>query len=604
MTQKKHVVTAKTARALPLGVHVEKDKLLFSVCIKKEDMPVNLVLYDRETKDVLSEIALEEYNVYGQIYALEVLGICAKSICYRYVGKNGGIKDAYAPCVMDHVTKIYCPLDTNYVWKHDGFKEKNQSKVNEVLYKLHVRGFTKDVSSLVSHPGTFSGIIEKIPYMKNLGVTMVELMPVADFVDNCVRRTSDALFGVSGQKTLLQNYVNYWGYGDAQYFAPKQGYAVQSTYEEFCDMVDACHACGIKVILEFYFTPDTTQSFVMDCLRYWVLNYHVDGFRVNKDAIEPKAVLNDPILSDTVLFISGTQNVCGHEHLYRSDDDFQNIVRRFLKGDDGCTNAFMDAFTGMDYKGKTVNYVTSHNGFTLADLVSYNEKHNEANGENNTDGTDWNFSWNCGAEGDTDDINVLRLRKKQVRNAMVMMLLSAGTPMLMAGDEFGRSQKGNNNPYCQDNAISWLNWNNLEQQKDLYDFVKMLIDLKNNHPIFHHRKQYVMKDFNSSGFPDISFHGLRPWYVEDDPKNHYVGMMFHGEYAGKNNTFYLAFNMHWEDAKVSLPLPPKGKCWKVVADTDVWPKNQNLILKDNGMHMASRSVVILQSTEKIIEKVE
>lgn len=601
MTQTKRVMVEKSNNALPLGVYAEKEKIRFSICLKKEDMPVNLILYVRENDEVLERISLEDYHVFGQVYALEVSGMDAASVAYGYVGKNGAIKDAYAPYVIDH-SFIYGLTNPIYEWEHDDFLEANKQPVNDVVYKLHVRGFTKDVSSKVNHPGTFSGVIEKIPYLKDLGVTMVELMPVADFKEHCTRKIKGVIAGVPGQVPLTQNYVNYWGYGDAQYFAPKAGYSSGDAYHEFCAMVDAFHGNGIKVILEFYFVPGTSQAFVMDCLRYWVLNYHVDGFRINHEAAPSEDILNDPILANINLFVPGKQNAYGRERLYRSDDDFQNIIRCFLKGDEGCVDAFINAFTGMDYRGKSINYIASHNGFTLADLVSYNDKHNEANGEENTDGTEWNFSWNCGIEGDTDDVEILRLRQKQMRNAFVMLLLSAGTPMIMAGDEFGRSQKGNNNPYCQDNEISWLNWNDLEKNKDFYTFVKMLIQLKNEHPIFHHRKQYVMKDLNASGLPDLSFHGLKPWYV-DELEKWYIGMMFHGEYAGKNNTFYLGFNMHWEGAKVSLPLPPKGKCWKKVVDTANWPQGRNDILTENRIYVAPRSIVILQSTEKIVDKV-
>ncbi len=602
MTQMGRVIIGETKLALPLGAHVEKDGVRFSICLKKEDMPVYLILYNRETKEEMTQISLEDYQIFDQIYGVEITGVCAQSIAYGYVGKNGNVKDEYAPYVIDH-KYLYGLIDGAYEWKYDEYLKQCPKAANDLIYKLHVRGFTKDVSAHVNNPGTFAGVMEKIPYMKDLGVTYVELMPVADFLENCTRKIKGVVAGVPGQTPLTESYVNYWGYGDAQYFAPKASYSCGNLYKDFCAMVDTFHGNGIKVILEFYFIPGTPQSFVLDCLRHWVLNYHVDGFRINDDAAPIDVLLNDPVLSHIIL-VAGGHSAIGSDRMYRSDDDFQNIMRSFLKGDSGCVNAFINAFTGMDYKGQTINYIASHNGFTLADLVSYNEKHNEANGEDNSDGTDWNFSWNCGAEGDTDDTDVLRLRQKQIRNAFVMLLLSAGTPMIMAGDEFCRSQKGNNNPYCQDNEISWLNWDKLEQHKDLHDFVKMLIQLKNDHPIFHHRKQYVMKDLNASGLPDLSFHGLRPWYVEEDTEGWYIGLMFHGEYAGKNNTFYLAFNMHWEMAKVSLPLPPKGKCWKRVADTAIWPYGQNETLNDNGINIAPRSIVILQSTEKVIKKVD
>ena len=597
----KSLIDIRAAKALPLGAHAEEGHIHFAIALQKDDMPVVLKIMERDSRHVICEIHMGDYPAAGRVYAVDVSGIDAEDICYQYVGCQGALKDDYAQAMADDPTwgifkkpeerRIYRVYQPSFDW--DGDRHPRVPFEDMILYKLHVRGFTKDKSSGVSEPGTFMGLTQKIPYLKELGINAVELMPVVDFEETVCRGSEET-------------FVNYWGYGDAQYFIPKAAYGKKDVHQELCSMVRAFHAHGIEVILEIYFIAGTNGDFILNCLRHWVLCYHVDGFHVNEEIADMHLLINDPVLADIKLICGSLdaggiygQNVPPVRRLGSAGDDFRNMARCFLKGDSHCTGAFLWYFTRNDRFQAPLNYITNHNGFTLADLVSYNEKHNGANGEDNRDGTNFNYSWNCGAEGFTTEPEVCRLRQKQMRNAMVMVLLGQATPVIYAGDEFGNSQRGNNNAYCQDNPMGWLDWNDIERNREFYDFVKMLIRLRREHPVLHGNRSFTMKDELCCGAPDLSFHGVWPWYPDDAPENRYAGIMYCGEYActdgQSDDWFYFAVNMHWESAVAALPWPTKHRCWKVCVDTADWPKTDEKMVCGGDIIVEPRSIVILQS---------
>lgn len=474
-------------------------------------------------------------------------------------------------------------------WKND--KNPCTPFADTIIYRMHVRGFTKHESSGVKNKGTFKGIIDKIPYLKSLGVTYVELMPAYEF-DEVLKLDYPAYFADKDGTEDMP--VNYWGYTDAYYFAPKQAYAAGDAVTEFKELVSALHKEGIELGMEFYFTPGMSKYFIADCLRYWLLNYHVDGFHVNTEVVSSDMVATDPLLSSVKLFSADWNGVqSAHRNIARWDRKFMCDARRFLKGDEGMVEHFVSDFLDNPGECGIVNFLADHNSFTVKDMVSYEKKHNEANGENNNDGENFNFSWNCGMEGDTKKRKVLDCRQKQMKNAWVMLLCSQGIPMIMAGDEFGRTQSGNNNPYCQDNEISWLNWKLLRNNKAMFEFVKQLIELRKTNKILHMPKRLMQMDSMSCGYPDVSLHGIRAWYPDTEYYSRHVGLLFCSKYAGGQNYIYIVFNMYWEEQKLALPGLPPGMEWELSLCTD--RSVESIVTDERNCNVPARSICIFTS---------
>ena len=428
-------------------------------------------------------------------------------------------------------------------------------KEDVIAYSLHVRGFTKHSSSGVAHKGTFDGVTEKLPYLQKLGINQIHLMPVYEFDEN-------------------QRHVNYWGYGKAYFFAPKASYAAGDPVNEMKSLVRQMHLAGIEVILEMPFTEGTTFSLILDCLRYWVMQYHVDGFIVNPYICNPDELAKDPVLAKSKIL--------------KKEDGFQNVMRRFLKGDEGMIQDVICQLKNQDTQ--LYNYIASHNGFTLCDVVSYDGKHNEANGENNLDGPDYNYSWNCGAEGNSRKKAVNELRKNQIFNAFFLLLFAQGMPCILSGDEFMNTQKGNNNAYCQDNLISWLDWNQLSRQEELYTFVCRLIALRKAC-----MKQIAKKSEDTmgrSGIPQISYHGEDAWQMPAGRASRQLGVFYHEESTEKD--FYIAYNMHWLSHSFALPSLPKGMEWVCMAGTKegVLDEKEAVPVKDKKVQLEERTIKV------------
>ena len=390
-----------------------------------------------------------------------------------------------------------------------------------IVYQCHVRGFTKHESSKVKYPGTFSGVTEKIPYLKELGINTLFMMPVYDFNEQMTDETGSLL-----------NKINYWGYTrDAFYFSPKAGYGsgTKPVVTEFKEMVRSLHSQGMNLILDMYLEGQS-PDFITRCLRYYAQEAVRKGMYMERN------------------------------------EGFMVNARRFLKSDEGQTEGFYHYFKQQRQDGENLHYITQHNGVTLRDLISYDIQHNEKNGEKNRDGTQYNYSWNCGMEGYTRKKPVLAMRRKQDRNAWVMLLLGMAPPMILAGDEFGNSQKGNNNAYCQDNPTTWLNWNDLEKNIETFDFVRELLAFRKSHPLYQNKEFLRGSDYRSLGAPDVSCHGREPWTADFSYYSRELGILYYGAYFG-GESLYFAFNFHWEAHEFYLPDIQKGKTWKVLYDT-------------------------------------
>lgn len=542
-------------------------------------------------------------------------------------------------------------------------KQLEQPFEDLVIYETHVRGYTKDKSSGVSAPGTFAGLKDKIPYLKDLGINAVELMPIFEFDEMESARVVDD----------VQLY-NYWGYNTVSFFAPNTSYAFNEEHnhegDELKSLIKALKENGIEVILDVVFnhtaegnemgpcfsfkgidnnvyymlTPDAhyynfsgcgnvmncnhpvVRSFIIDCLRHWAIEYRVDGFRFDLASILGRDQNGAPMANPPILESLAFDPVLGKMKLIAEAWDagglyqvgsfpswnrwaewngrYRDDMRSFLKGDDGMAGNAITRITGSrdlyspESRGHkaSVNFMTCHDGFTLYDLYSYNEKHNEKNGWNNTDGDNNGHSWNCGAEGETDDPNVNGLRRRLIKNAFAALLCSRGPAMFFAGDEFCNTQFGNNNAYCQDNIISWLDWSRLEEFREIHDFVRHMIQFRKEHPIL--RK---MTKPSSCQFPEISVHNGTPFNASTDYKTKLIGIMYAGrnEEDTEDDIVFYCMNAYWEPLVMQLPVLPNGKHWHVDTNTnaeyfdgeDFTAKTE--LLGVNTIRVPARTTIIL-----------
>lgn len=542
-------------------------------------------------------------------------------------------------------------------------KQLEQPFEDLVIYETHVRGYTKDKSSGVSAPGTFAGLKDKIPYLKDLGINAVELMPIFEFDEMESARVVDG----------VQLY-NYWGYNTVSFFAPNTSYAFNEEHnhegDELKSLIKALKENGIEVILDVVFnhtaegnemgpcfsfkgidnnvyymlTPDAhyynfsgcgnvmncnhpvVRSFIIDCLRHWAIEYRVDGFRFDLASILGRDQNGAPMANPPILESLAFDPVLGKMKLIAEAWDagglyqvgsfpswnrwaewngrYRDDMRSFLKGDDGMAGNAITRITGSrdlyspESRGHkaSVNFMTCHDGFTLYDLYSYNEKHNEKNGWNNTDGDNNGHSWNCGAEGETDDPNVNGLRRRLIKNAFAALLCSRGPAMFFAGDEFCNTQFGNNNAYCQDNIISWLDWSRLEEFREIHDFVRHMIQFRKEHPIL--RK---MTKPSSCQFPEISVHNGTPFNASTDYKTKLIGIMYAGrnEEDTEDDIVFYCMNAYWEPLVMQLPVLPNGKHWHVDTNTnaeyfdgeDFTAKTE--LLGVNTIRVPARTTIIL-----------
>lgn len=611
-----------------------------------------LLLFHREAEEPFAVLPFPDNYRIGFCYSMIVFGLDIEEFEYAYrldgpYDEKKGLRfdrtkillDPYARAVtgQSHWGHKNNPqhgyrarvVHSNFDWGQQ--RHTSIPMEDLIIYELHVRGYTMDASSGVKHPGTFDGLKEKIPYLKGLGVNAVELMPVFEFDEMRDARLID--------ENLL---LDFWGYNPVSFFAPNTSYSSSKEYNregmELKSLIKELHDQNMEVILDVVFnhtaegnefgpsfsfkgfdnqiyymlTPDghyynfsgcgntlncnhpVVQNMILDCLRYWVIEYRVDGFRFDLASIlgrnEDGTPLHQPPLLRSLAFDSILGNVkliaeawdAGGLYQVGSfpswkrwaewNGRYRDDMRRFLKGDDFLSQAAARRITGSPdlydpvFRGRnaSVNFLTCHDGFTLYDLYSYNEKHNEANGWGNTDGADDNNSWNCGVEGDTTDPSVLALRRKMMMNACAVLMCSRGTPMFLAGDEFADTRYGNNNPYCQDNLISWLDWSLLEKNRALYEFFRYMIHFRKAHAC-------IRKDLEPSylGFPSMSLHGLTPWKPDLPESSHTACVLFSGydDTLHKEDLVFLAVNTHWCSAALTLPQLPDGYTWKIAVNT-------------------------------------
>ena len=664
-------------KPLPLGATMTPEGVNFAV-FSRNATSLSLVLFSKGQHQAIAEIALDpKINRTGDIWHVLVVGVDA-SLRYgyradgpfdpkgagRWFNKDNILLDPYAQALeggeawgdpstdTDKDTSFSrrcCMPADDFDWQGD--RPLNMPLKDSIIYELHVRGYTIHKSSGVTKPGTYKGLVEKIPYIQSLGVTAVELLPVFEFNELENKRLNPK----TGERLK-----NFWGYSTMAFFAPKASYASNPwdghQAREFKDMVKAFHQAGLEVIIDVVFNhtaesdekgptisfrglDNTTyyaldpgskdylnlsgcgntvngnhpvvQALILDCLRYWVIEMHVDGFRFDLASILRRdhtgellagpsvvdLIEQDPVLAQTKIIAEAwdTQvNQVGHFpgrwsewNAYYRDD-----IRRFVRGDGGIVTALATRIAGSSdlYQASgrrphnSINYITCHDGFTLYDLVSYEQKHNEENGENNQDGSNQSFSSNSGVEGPTDDNRVNDLRLRRIKTAVAILMVSQGVPMILAGDEFGRTQQGNNNPYCQDNEINWVNWNLARDHAGLVRFFRKMIALRNRHPVFRRSHFLSGVDTNHDDYPDVSWHGFEVGKPDWSDNARGLAFMLDGSELGdgqQDDDFLVILNGDHVERSFEIPQPREGRMWYRIVDTGK-PSPEDILDEDKA----------------------
>ena len=598
---------------LPMGATPLDNNRVQFVVPAEQGKEYNLILYYRK-KGHRQVISLKEEYRRGNVYSLIVEGIKNNDVTYNLEINGQEKTDPYAKMILgrgqwgrESIKKVQGGIFlADYDWQED--QAPGYSMEDIVLYQLHVRGFTKHASSGVKKKGTFEGIIEKLPYLKELGVTTLELLPAYEFSEIENSRSAAVSMedmkqqGVYGQKEE-ETRINYWGYKEAFYFVPKASYSGgKDSSHSFKNLVKELHKQGMEIMMQFFFPINISRAFIFQVLQFWIKEYHVDGFRLMGVNIPAELIAsmdefcNTKILYETMEenLVYGYQKTPCYFNLASYNDSYMYSLRKFLKSDVGSLQqAFHDMINGGN-RIKRVIYMTNYNTFTLHDLVSYDRKHNEKNGEMGSDGNNHNVSWNCGAEGDTKKKQVLQLRKRQMKNALTLLFFSKGTPVLLAGDEFCNSQKGNNNPYCQDNSISWLNWKDLEKNKEHFDFCRWLIQLRKQNKLYDIEKLKILEG-ERERLPAISFHGKEAWKLDWSTANEEAGGIL---YYLQNGFLYLAINMHWESTNLALPSLPLEGDWKVILNTGAQEEDIFIDRKKKVIKVPPRTIVVLEAKRK------
>ncbi len=673
---------------LPMGVTCRADGYNFAI-FARHATAVWLVFFRSGMEEPVAELAFDpRVNKTGDVwhllirdfdptlrYGYRMAGPCDPHGSGHWYQPDKLLLDPYAKALTggSEWGMAYCrtglcgPLSTfqrrclhvenDFDWEGD--RPLNIPLKDTVIYELHVRGFTRHRSAKVDHPGTYRGVIEKIPHLKKLGITAVELLPVAEFNEHEPTFRNPE----TGQRLR-----NFWGYSPLAFFAPKAAYAVNgrngNQVREFKAMVKALHRAGIEVILDvvfnhtaeggangpvisfrgidntiYYLLDEQTRDYlnfsgcgntvncnhpwvrhlILDCLRYWVIEMHVDGFRFDLASIlgrGPKGevlanppmvekIAEDPILAHTKIIAeawdaAGLYQVGSFSSHFRWAEwngRFRDDVRAFLRGQEGMVPAIATRIAGSAdlyqqnrHPFNSINFLASHDGFTLYDLMSYDRKHNEANGEGNRDGSDHNLSWNSGAEGETDDPAINALRMRRIRTAAVILFLSQGVPMFVAGDEFGRTQHGNNNAWCQDNETGWVDWQLATKNRALLRFFRLLIALRKNHPLFRRETFFPPPAVGSD--MEILWQSLAPGQPDWSATAKTLG--FHlvappGSDAGRD--FFVMLNSHRATRIFRTPAPPRGRRWHKLIDTAA-PSPHDIVEEARSLPLAFSNVAV------------
>lgn len=618
-------ISVSSGNPYPLGSYITGQDSVNIAFVNDNEGVVGINLYDKKSGKK-HEIIFNDDNRIGNIHCAKISGINPDDFEYTFFEDDREYCDPFGKLIIGNEKwgKIPVKLRSAFVKECGTASNMGKSRLmtdysDSILYLAHVRGFTKHKSSGVAEPGTFEGIVEKIPHLLDLGVTALELMPAYEFIEleETAKNDNELIDSYSNVEPKL----NYWGYKSSYYFAPKASYAAKGNKatDSFKRMISELHKAGIELIMQFYFPQGIKQALILEVLKYWVLEYQVDGFHLMGDNMPLALLGTEPMLVNTKMMYYDfpVNDIYGNDkpkfkNLAIYNDEYMYNVRRFVKSDEGQIRSILHEMRDIGDKLGKIHYVTNCNGFTLMDLVSYDRKHNMDNGENDRDGNPYNASWNCGVEGPTSRKVINRLRRKQIKNLIAINVLTQSTPMILAGDEFGNTQKGNNNPYCIDNLITWLNWNDIVKNNDIFEFYKSCIEFRKKHNILHMNRAFRMTDYCGIGCPDLSLHGEEAWKVETDDLTRHFAMLYSNEYAkvdinGKalndkeepkqtGDYIYIAINMHWTEHGFALPKLPIGKEWQILFDTNRENSFVDIPLSDSKkIVVKDRSIIVLKS---------
>lgn len=589
-------VTIKEGNYNKFGVCEAEGGYIFTFTGEKEQ-ECCICIYNKANQ-LIERILVPKSYCMGAVRSVFIGGLKEKELCYNYEIDGKVITDIYADKIIgrevwndekreDCGYTVYCGKENQkFDWEEDDFPEIPKSEM--VMYKLHVRGFSMDGGAKGKKRGTFAAIADKIDYLKELGVTTVEFMPVYEFEEILLKenpgipdyiklQASEQDVIIPEDRGMKAVGLNYWGYGPGNYFAVKSSYAsTNNASKELKELIKKMHQNGMECILEMFFPSGMNQNVILSILRFWVREYHVDGFHLIGDSVPVKTISQDMFLSRTKLFCHIFEEDLyqiekNYPNLYVYNDDYLYEARKILNAMGGSLGEFANQQKKQNERIGFVNYIAYNNGFTLMDVFSYQNKHNEANGENNADGNNWNFSNNYGVEGKTNKRYVAELRKRQMLNAFAMQFMAQGVPLIWAGDEMCNSQFGNNNAYCQDNKVGWLNWKKDEKNVWLTDFVRKLASFRKEHPIVRMDAPMHLNDYKRKGCPDLSYHAENAWLSGFYQENIALGIMYCGDYVQKNGEsddyIYVGYNFCMYKQRLALPKLPNKRKWYLVMNT-------------------------------------
>jgi glycogen operon protein len=600
-------------KALFCGFGVKKDKKSMYFCAYLPFLRVaSINFYDINSKKPVYKLDLTEDMFLGDVLCINVSGLDFDMLSYRYQTDDKEFIDPYSKAV---------DLEGNFslFQKEKPYKDFDNDKNPRVFYEdsyfylTSVKGSTMLDPKASGKKGTFKALESKLSYYKKLGVTSIVLMPVYEVLKKKLgdeNSIENQIYSYKEDKSKENLKKNYWGFGAGLHFAIKKEY-VSSDYPafEFKHFIKTYHDAGMEIILMMQY-ENASKDYILNSLKYYVTEFHIDGFRLIGLNIPMDDILSDPMLKKTKIIYDNydfnsydDKSALKYKVLASSNNLFMNSARKFLKSDEDMVSYLSYAVRENSRFYSPLRFITDFSGFSLYDLVSFNVKHNEENGEDNTDGTDYNYSWNCGIEGETKKKSILSLRKQQVRNAFLLMMLTQGAPLIKGGDELLNTQFGNNNPYCQDNETGWIKYRKDKTALDFYNFTKNLISFRKRHSILHQPKELMLFDYMSCKFPDVSFHGREAFKMDQTPVSRAFGVLYYGDYAKqykteKEESIYIVYNMYWEDCEFALPEIKAKKHWRLLYSSDLstdesFKEDKALIVKGDKYLAKKRSISIL-----------
>lgn len=569
---------------LRFGALVSGNAVEFTFTVKT-DADAYILLFEKTTKKMIAQIAVPREFSVGLVYSVRVEGYQWKKLCYLLMRDGQAGMDDYASVVIGREKWMDESRAQDNYRIYGGFS-KPDYKWNEkrtyilpedmVLYKLHLRGMTMANGLPAGKRGNYRGIIQKLPYLKELGVTSLEFLPIYDFEE--IKYQFHYKMDENRETVMVAEDpigTNYWGYGDAVYFAPKASYfGGRDADVHMKEMVEAIHNAGMEIILEMSVSPSMDEDRLLRCLVFWVREYHIDGFHLLGMGLPMERIAGDSYLGRTKVFHDHFPDALlakqsDRKHLFVTNDEFMYPIRRLQNHLDGNVAEVSNYLRRQGRGYGFVNYVASNTGFVLWDAYCYGEKHNEGNGEDNCDGSNYNCSHNFGCEGQTANRIINNNRMTAVRSALCMAMIAQGIPMILAGDEVANTQFGNNNPYCQDNEIGWVTFSRRKQPKALREYVKHLIAFRKEHTILSSSLPMKMNDYLHTGMPDISYHGRTPWIMGIGEEKKALGILLNAAYARNpdEEDVMICLNFYFGEESFALPKPLKGRKWFFVTNT-------------------------------------